>query len=57
METVVQPQSLPLIGEKAPAFKAETTQGPLISPRISKVTGLYSSLTRPTSRQYARPNL
>lgn len=44
---------IPLIGEPAPPFNAETTQGPSTSLKTSKGNGLFSSATRPTSRPCA----
>ncbi len=48
---------IPLIGEKAPAFKAVTTQGESIFRRITRENGSFCSATRPTSRPSARPSL
>lgn len=49
--------SMPRIGDKAPEFKAVTTQGPTISRQIIPKAGLSYSVTLLISHRYVLLNL
>jgi len=48
---------LPLIGEKAPEFQAQTTKGAINSPTILKANGLFFSRIQPIIHRFVLQNL
>ena len=49
--------TMPRIGDKAPSFKAKTTQGDINFPEDFKENGSYCLATRPTLHRFALRNL